>query len=375
MRKEEIRGLVIYLLMILAAIIIGFTVIRNQMSLYGPEKMSPLLFIIIVLVVAYLFNVIGLEILHVLGSIAGGYKITGVNILGFGFYKKGNEFKFSFRDFNGISGETKIAPKKEKLNPNLQTWFPLFGFAIELGTCIVVASIIKSNPNPKTPWLVPASTIILLIACMLAFYNFVPLKLDSETDGYKIRLFANPINIKAYNQMLEIQEKKRLGEDVEEIPTFEEITEYTAEINTLAMYKYLEVEKFDDAEKIMDKLLESKKFMSMNDHNRLVAQKLYLVILTKPLDEAKKLYDELAPTEVRRFIANDVSMASIRAYIMIAGMIEGSESEVMFAKSKIEKAKKRALASEIIAEEKLLEKALNHVYEAHPKWEKEKVAE
>lgn len=375
MRKEEIRGLVIYMLMILAAIIIGFTIIRNQMGQYGPEKMGQLLFILIVLVVSYLVNVIGLEILHVLGAIFGGYSITGVNVLGLGFYKKGSDWKFSFRDFNGISGETIIAPKKEKLNPNLQTWFPLFGFALEIGVCVVVSSIVKTTASPKAPWLVPGSTIMLLIASMLAFYNFVPFKLDSETDGYKIRLFTNPINVKAYNQMLAIQEKKRLGEDVEEIPTFEEITEYTAEINTLAMYKHLEHEKFEEAEKIIDQLLDAKKFMSLNDHNRLIAQKLYLALLTKPLEEAKALYDDIAPTEVRRFIANDTSMASIRAYIMIAGMIEGSESEVMFAKSKIEKAKKRALASEIIAEEKLMEKALKHVYEAHPKWAKEKAAE
>ena len=361
--------------MIIAAIIVGLTAIRDQISDFGPTKMSSLGFIIVVLVVAYLVNVIGLELLHILGAKAGGYKVTGFNVLGFGFYKKGKDWKFSFRDFNGISGETIIAPKKEKLNPNLQTWFPLFGFAIELGACIVISSIVKSGNNTKIYWLVPASTIMLLIASMLAFYNFVPLKLDSETDGYKIRLFTKPVNVKAYNQMLEIQEKQRLGEEVKEIPVFDEITEYTAEINTLAMYAYLEKEKFEEAEKIIDNLLENKKVLSINDHNRLIAQKLYLVILTKPLEEAKELYDSICPTEVRRFIANDISMQSIRAYVMIAGMIEGSESEVEFAKSKVDKAKKRALASEIKAEEKLLDKAIKHVYEAHPKWGKEKVAE
>ena len=373
MRKEEVRGLIIYSLMIIAAIIVGFTAIRDQMSLHAPQKMSGFGFIIIVLIVAYLINVIGLEILHVIGSLLGGYKITGFNILGLGFYKKGNSWKFGFRDFNGISGETKIAPRKEKLNPNLQTWFPIFGYAIELGVCVVISSLFKDSP--KSDWLVPASTITILIASMLAFYNFVPIKLDTETDGYKIRLFTNPVNVKAYNQMLEIQEKKRLGEEIKEIPVFEEITEYTAEINALAMYKYLEDEKFEEAEKILDKLLESQKHLSINEHNRLIAQKVYLAVLTKPLEEAKKLYDDICPTEIRRFIANDVSMASIRAYVMIAGMIEESESEVEFARSKVEKAKKRALASEIVAEEKLLGKAIDFVYNAHPKWVKEKAAE
>ena len=74
-------------------------------------------------------------------------------------------------------------------------------------------------------------------------------------------------------------------------------------------------------------------------------------------------------------MSNDISMPSIRAYILIAGMIEESESEVAYARSKVEKAKKRALASQIKAEEKLLDKAINYVYENHPKWEKENAAQ
>ena len=278
MRKEEVRGLVMYLIMIVAAIVVGFTVIRNQMALYAPQKLSGLGFIIIVLIIAYLVNVIGLELLHIIGAKLGGYYVTSVNILGLAVYKKGNNWKVGFRDFSGISGETIIAPKKEKLNPNLQTWFPIFGFAIELGVCIIVASLVKGQA--KSEWLIPASTIMLLIACMLAFYNFVPIKLDSETDGYKIRLFSNPTNVKAYNQMLAIQEKKRLGEETKEIPVFKEITEYTAEINILAMYKHLENEKFEEAEKIIDVLLEQKKVLNINDYYRLIAQKLYLALLT-----------------------------------------------------------------------------------------------
>ena len=195
------------------------------------------------------------------------------------------------------------------------------------------------------------------------------------TDGYKVRLFTKEVNVKAYNEMLAIQEDRRLGKSFDKVPVFDEITEYTAEINMLAIYKCLEDEKYDEAEKIIDKLLENLKILSPKDGNRLIAQKLYLAVLTKPLEEAKKLYDEICPIEIRRFISNDISMPSIRAYIMIAGMIEGSESEVAYAKSKVEKAKKRALASEIKAEEKLLEKALDYVYTNHPKWVKENAAE
>ena len=374
MRKEEVRGLIIYTILIISALIVGFAAIRPTMIDFGPSKMSPFGFLIVVLVVAYLFNAIGLEVLHVLGAVFGGYNITSFNVLGVCIYKTIDKWKLGIRDFGGISGETKIAPKKEKTNINLLTWFPLFGFAAEIGTCIVLMSIFSSKDQPNA-WLRSASLIFILISSMIAFYNLVPIKLDSMTDGYRMRLFSKPVNVQAYNQMLIIQEDQRLGKNTENIPVFDEITDYTAEINMLAMYKYLEEDKYNEAEEILNKLLEHKHVLNVNDYNRLIAQKLYLAIMQNPLEDVKKLYDEICPIEIRRFMANDISMPSIRAYILIAGMIEGSESEVEYAKSKIEKAKKRALASEIKAEEKLLEKALNYVYENHPNWGKEKATD
>ena len=373
MRKEEVRGLIIYSILIVAALIVGFTAIQPAISDYGPNKMSPFGFIIVVLIVAYLFNAIMLEVLHVIGATFGGYKVTSFNVFGLCIYKTVDKWKFGFRDFNGISGETKVAPKKEKTNANLQTWFPIFGYAVELAGCIVLISSITKGS--EYAWLRPGALLFILISSMIAFYNLVPFKLDSMTDGYKIRLFTKPVNIQAYNQMLMIQEDRRLGKTIENIPVFEEITEYTAEINMLAMYLYLEQEKYDEAIKIVDQLLEHKHVLNINEYNRLIAQRLYLAILLTPIEEAKKLYDEICPIEIRRFMANDISMPSIRAYVLIAGMIEGSESEVQFALSKVEKAKKRALASQKNAEEKLLEKALNYVYENHPNWVKEKDAD
>ena len=374
MRKEEIRGLIIYSILIIAALIVGFTAIRPTMEDFGPAKMSPFGFLIVVLVIAYLFNAVGLEVLHVIGALFGGYKVTAFNVLGLCIYKTEEKWKFGLRDFGGISGETKIAPKKEKLNINLLTWFPIFGYAIEIGVCVVLMTIIANKDEPGA-WLKSAALIFILISSMIAFYNLVPFKLDSMTDGYRMRLFSKPVNVEAYNKMLVIQEEQRLGKNMENIPVFEEITEYTAEINKLAMYQLLENEKLIEAEAILDKLLEHKQVLNVNEYNRLIAQKLYLSVMLNSVEKAKELYDQLCPIEIRRFIANDFSMPSIRAYILIAGMIEGSESEVEFAKSKIERAKKKALASEIKAEEKLLEKAINYVYENHPKWVKEKDAE
>ena len=374
MRKEEIRGLVVYLILIVAALVVGFTAIKPTMELYGPARMHDIGFIIIVLVVAYLFNAIGLEILHVFGAIFGGYKVTSFNIFGICLYRTETKWKLGFRDFNGVNGETKVAPKKEKTNANLLVWFPLFGYAIELALCIVFAILVK-NGSIETRWIRPAALMFVLVSSMLAFYNFIPIKLDSMTDGYRIALFSKPVNVEAYNKMLIIQEEQRLGKTVENIPIFAEITEYTAEINVRAMYKCLEEGNYVEADQIITQLLENQRVLNGAEFNRLIAQKLYIAILTQELPETKKLYEEICPIDIRRFIANDISMPSIRAYVLIAGMMEDSKSEVEYAKSKVEKAKKRALASEVKTEEVLLEKAINYVYEKHPKWSEEKDAE
>lgn len=372
MRKEEIRSLVLYMLMIVVALVVGLAVIRPAMSEYGPSNMSDLLFIIIVVVIAYLFNAFALEILHVIGAKMGGYKVTSVNILWLCIYNNGKAWKVGFKEFNGICGETKITPKKEKTNANLLSWLPLFGFAAEIATCVVVNSLAKSS---SATWLAPGALVFLLITSLIAFYNFIPLKLDSFTDGYRIRLFSRPVNIEAYNQMLIIQDKQRLGEIVEKIPVFSEITEYTAEINTSAMFKDLEDGNLKEANEIVDRLLENKKVFSDNDYNRLVAQKVYIAALTCEKEEAKKIYDEICPIEARRFIANDNNLQTVRAYMMIAGMIEESQSEVEYAQGKVEKAKRRAPASVILTEEKLLESTLDLIYKTHPKWTKENAAE
>ena len=373
MRKEEIRSLVLYMIMIVVALVVGLAVIRPSMTDYGPS-MPDLLFIVIVVVIAYLFNAFALEILHVIGAKMGGYKVTSVNILWLCIYHDGKAWKMGFKDFNGVCGETKIAPKKEKTNANLLSWLPIFGFAAEIAACIVVNMLVKSSVESSVPWLASAALIFLLITSLLAFYNFIPLKLDTFTDGYRIRLFSKPVNIEAYNQMLMIQEKQRLGEKVEEIPVFSEITEYTAEINASAMFKCLEDGRLKEATEIVDHLLENKKVFSENDYNRLVAQRVYIAALASEKEETKKLYDEICPIEVRRFIANDNNISTVRAYIMIAGMIEDSQSEVAYAKGKIEKAKKRAPASVIRTEEKLIESTLDLIYKTHPKWEKENAA-
>lgn len=373
MRKEEIRELIIDVILLAAALIVGLTVLSKANQEYS-VPMNPFLFCIICVVIAFLVNVVGHELLHALGAKIGGYKVVSMNILGLCFeYKAKKPLRFS--DFNGITGETKIAPtEKEKKSLKPYVWCPLFGYAIEVATCITLITSLKENPEGNAQWLIIASILFILISSMIAFYELFPLRLDSMNDGYRLRLLSNPINIEAYNEMLVIEDKLRNEEVIESIKVYEEITEYTASCNIYAIYFYLGKGEYGKAEEVVNILLNHQKVLGMQGYNRLLTQKLYIDILTKPLEEAKAIYKEIADTDIRRFIANDISMPSIRAYILIAGMIEESQGEIKYAISKISKAKRKSLPSEVKVEEKLVENAIEVVYKNHPKWEKETAA-
>ena len=110
------------------------------------------------------------------------------------------------------------------------------------------------------------------------------------------------------------------------------------------------------------------KKVSSTTYNRLLAQKLYIKIMTLPLEEVKTYYDKEINDNVRKFIANDLSMESLRAYILIAGLLDESNGEIEFAKSRKDKALKRVAPGRKEVEQKLYDGALNKVYEAHPNW-------
>lgn len=377
MRKEEAASLVVYLLMIALAVIVGLSVITNAMSQIGPRtsQFNPFAFIIHTILVGLLFNIIMLEVLHILGGIAGGYKIVSVNILGFNFEKKNGKLSFKFKDFDGLTGETKLVPKKEKPNLKPFIWFPLFGYAAEMAGCIVLYSSMMQNQASDVAWLGVCAILFVVLSSMIALYNLVPIKLDTMTDGYRLVLISKEANVAAYNELLRVEDLERNGKDVGELKVFEEITEFTANLNLFSVYKYLDEGKYDEAEKIVDLNLTGGKKLEPNTYKRLISQKLYIELMTKEPEEARKVYDEIANDDVRRFIANDKSMESIRAYILISGILEKSQGEVNFAIANKAKALKRTLEKRAKYEEKLYDLALNKVYEAHPKWKEESEAE
>ena len=121
---------------------------------------------------------------------------------------------------------------------------------------------------------------------------------------------------------------------------------------------------------MLDDILASKD-VSQRTYIRAKAQKIYIHLMNNELDVAKEFYDKEVPLQERREISEDVSMASIRAYILMSGLMDDSQSETMLVLNKVLKAYKRTSESRQAFELKLYNEALNKVIAKHPKWELE----
>jgi len=360
MKKEDGLSLIVYGLMIAIAFVVGFCVIKPLFS----DSSVGIGFALVYILCAILFNVIILEVAHVIGAKLGGYKILSFNIMGLCLYKKDNKWKFKFSNFDGMTGETKIYPNKDKCSPKTFAFAPLTAYLIEVVICMICFYIFKE----KSKSLQALFVMFITVGGMLELYNIFPAKLDSITDGYRLVVLSNKKNFEAYNELLRIEGAYANNVVLNDMKVFDDITDFTSSVNLYTIYKLLDEGKIKEAENLLDKIIDNKNKISKETYCSAIEQKMYLVLMHDEFEIARKYYEDHVKQEERRYISNDLSMQSIRAYLLISSMLDISEHETRYAISRVNKALKRTLSGRINIEKKLYEAALSKVDSVRPEW-------
>ena len=374
MKKEDITGLIVYLIIIAFAIVFGLTVLQAHQQESALSGIFYVFYIVGSVLVGALLNAVLFEMAHVIGAKIGKYQIISVNILGLCFYKDENKRKVRFSSFDGLTGETKIVPKEgmvEKANPYPYLFFGSLFFAVEIIAVMVVFSIFRKAEEPVLRDVAYSLLTIGAIGLVILIYNILPMRIDSMTDGYRLTMVSNPKNKLAFNELLRVEYEISQGNDDVEIRIFDEITNFTADLNLNKVYALLDKKEYKEAEEILDKIINAKENVSEKVYIRARAQKIYLNLITKTLDEAKEYYEKEVPVAERREISNDVSMASIRAYLLMSGLLDKSRSECIIALNNVYSAFKHTPKNRQHTELVLFNEALQKVVDAHPDWELE----
>lgn len=373
MKKEDVLGAIAYLLILAIAITFGLSVLREHSTNSGLESGYYILFVLIAIVVGIVFNGFMFELAHLLGAKIGGYIVTSFNVLGLCWYKdNNNKIKFKFKSFDGLTGETKIIPNEKSKKPSNPSPYLLFGtlfYGVEIVLAVIFFSFVKDLKDNLV--LVNAGYFVLTVAVlggMIYLYNILPFHLDATTDGYRLTMVSNPKNKIAFNELLRVQNEIEKGNMNVEIKTFTEITNFTADLNLNKVYTLLDKKEYDEAEVLLDDIIKNKENIGEKVLLRARAQKIYINIMNKTLDDAKKYYDECVPIQERRNISNDVSMPSIRAYLLMSGLLDKSKSECLIALNNVYKALKHVPTNRKEIEISLFNEALQKVIDVHPSW-------
>lgn len=379
MKKEDIVSLIVYAMMIVLAVVVGLVILGptfSQYARYFPGQGTyNVLFALLFVVSAIIVNVVLIELGHAAGAKMGGYKVVSINMLGLCFHKTKEKWKVGFKSFDGLTGETKVAPVKENATPKAYSLFPLVMYVIEVVVCMslyyVFSSMAAKDPSTNGGLMLFAILCLIFVTVggMLELYNIFPAHLDSTTDGYRLVVMSKQANIAAYNELMRIESAAMEGVVLDDIKSFDEITNFTASINLYKIYFLLGQEKYKEAEELIDKTIEAENQVDKGMFYSALSQKLFLLLVNnESIEEAKKFYDEKVSQNARRAIANDLSMESIRAYLLISGLLDESEAEARYAIIRKPKAIKRTVAGRKAIEENLFEKALNIVDKTHPNW-------
>ena len=366
MRKEDFYTLIVYVLMFVIALFIGLQIVQPALSDLGYFALSDqYTFATIVIVIGIVFNVLLFELGHALGAIIGGYRILSVNILGICLYRTEEKWKLGLKSFQGLTGETRILAKKENANPRLHLFGPSLLVLAEFVIALLLYVFTRSNQVIHH-----AALIVAGIGVLLLIYNIMPFKLESMTDGYYLMLLSKKINIEAYNELIRIESLIYENKPVENVKVFEKITTLTSRVNMYKIYEYIDSNDFDGSIKLIDLMIVNKNDIEVEISSRAYAQKLYIVLLTKSKEEADKFWFEELSGKERKFVSNDISMESLRAYLLYNGVVTRSESECEFVINRVSKALKQAMDNhrrEI--EIKLFLQALDQVKQNNPTWQ------
>ena len=374
MKKEDVTGLIVYLIIIVLAIVFGITVLQRHQSESMFSGIYYVLYIVVTVLIGVIFNGLLFEVAHIIGAKIGGYLIISVNVLGFCFYKDDNKTKFRFASFDGLSGETRIVPKEEmveKANPYPYLFFGSLFFVIEAIAVMIFFSLFRGSSDRFLTDVAYGLLTIGAIGLVILIYNILPMKIDSITDGYRLTMVSNPKNKAAFNELLRVEYEIAQGHDDIEVKVFDEITNFTADLNLNRVYALLDKKEYKKAEEILDKIIAAKEEISAKVYIRARAQKIYINLYTKNLEDARVYYDKEVPVSERREISNDISMASIRAYLLMSGLLDKSRSECIIALNNVYRAFKHTPKNRQKIEVTLFNEALEKVVEAHPDWELE----
>jgi hypothetical protein len=363
MKKESFFTLIVYGMMVAIAIFVGVNIIAPAFITMAITGIDQYVYATITIFFAFLINVILLEVGHILGALAGGYRIQTVNVLGLAFVFSPQGLSLRLQPYEGLTGETVVIPKAKKLRPKLFLWGGLIVYVVEM----ILAFIIGYGLFDQNQWGRYASVVVIAVGGMLMIYNFMPFKLDTVTDGYKLATLTTAKGNEAYEELQRIEKTYKLGNNPKPFKVFKELNNLNVQIYFHKIYQAMVDEDYDEA-KVDLKLLSESPRLGETLQQRVFVLQTYIAMIEKKPKAAASYFYELSSKQ-RKYLSNDNHMSTLSTYLYVAGVIEESYSEATYTfERQVVSIQKIQESGRKAAEAILFDRMLKLVKKKQPTW-------
>jgi hypothetical protein len=209
--------------------------------------------------------------------------------------------------------------------------------------------------------------VVIAVGGMLMIYNFMPFKLDTVTDGYKLATLTTAKGNDVYEELQRIEKMYKLGKSPKPFKVFKELNNLNVQIYFHKIYQAMVDEAYKEAIDDLNKLAASPRLGETLQQKIFILQTYIAFIENKP-KAASNFFYELSSKQ-RKYLSNDNNMLTLSTYLYVAGLIEESYSEATYTfERQAVSIKKIQESGRKAAEAILFDRVLKLVKKKHPTW-------
>ena len=340
--------------------------LKSTLIIASSEQFNKkLLYIIVVLITMYIslfIQIIIHEAGHLIFGLLTGYKFRSFRIFNLMFIKENEQIKMKKLSLAGTAGQCLMCPPDIKNGKMPVILYNLGGVITNIITGLIF--LVLYYISEGIPLLADAMIISLVFAFIFAISNGIPLKTQSvNNDGHNtLELLGNENAKKAFFTQMKIAEKSaeniRLKDMPEEWFTLQSDeaikNSLIATINVFACNRLMDAHKFEEADRLMQHLLETDNGIIGLHKKLMICDRIYIELISTNNSET---LNNLRSKEQLKFMKRMRKFPTvIRTEYLYALLAEKDIKKAEKLKAQFEKcAKNYPYQSDIQSERELIE--------------------
>ena len=296
--------------------------------------------------VALFFHMLIHEAGHLVFGLLTGYKFSSFRIFSFMWMKEDGKMKLKRLSLAGTGGQCLMSPPDRKDGKIPLVLYNLGGSFINIiiGALFLVVYLLCSD----SPFLSPLLLIFTVVGFITAMMNGIPMRMGTvDNDGYNaFALSKNKEAVEAFWVQLKVAEQSAKGVRIKDmpsawftVPTDEAMKNSMVAVRgVFACNRLMDEEKFEEAGKLMEHLLEIDSGMVGLHHDLLMCDRLYVELIG---ENRREVMESMLTKEQKKFMKTMKRYPSVlRTQYALALLFENDKAKAETVKNEFEKVAK-----------------------------------